>query len=467
MNIYSLLAKAAVQFENNIFICEQDSDKLNHVLSYGQFYNKVLERIQKLKAINLTSKDIVMICELDPVKVLITMFAAWHFRSQVLIINPMLKKETILHLFQQVSPAVFLYQGKSSFYKSRKQKESESEVAIIVFTSGTKHSPKGIEHGHTNLLENAKGIAQYITLHDQDRVLVLKSLHHISAITTQVILTLMSGASLYFYRELFNPAKILKFVNQERITYIDVVVTQMRYLLVASKKMEPNQSLRYICINGEHSYNNDLVKFKEQFPSSKIVYSYGLSEAGPRVTMMHDEEMLIKLGSVGRPIENVELKIDGSGIDARNGSVGEILVRSKGTMLGYWNNEELTKKTVVDGWLHTSDIGSLDDEGYLYIHGRKDDMIVRGGQNIFPQEIEDVLLSIEGVKECLVIGQDDTINGQSIIAFIVAETDYELKTTCVMQKLREIIPTYMIPNEIILKDQILTNQSGKKNRNSI
>jgi long-chain acyl-CoA synthetase len=460
MNLFSLLVDATKKYGELPFLYLQTSEK-RLVLTYAEFLNTVKKRATEFQRVGIDEMDTIMICAKDPLRILETIFSAWSLGAKVLIVSPLLKESMFSYLEEDLSPALIVFETEFKFYESCKREVNSDNTAIIVFTSGTTLRPKGIKHGHRNILENAKSVSQHIKLSETDKILVLKSLDHISPMSTQIILAILKGSSLYFYNNIFNPQKVMQLINNEEIAYIDVVATQMRYLTHTAKRLPINNSLKYICVNGEHSSNQDLLMFRQVYPKSNILYSYGLSEAGPRVTMLTDEMLVQKLGSVGKSILNVEIKIHKT---SQLDNSGEILVKSTGNMLGYWNNNTLTEKTLVNGWLHTSDLGRIDEDGYLYIYGRKDDMIVRGGRNIFPQEIEDVLYSLEDIKECLVVGEKDQNSGYSLLAYVVPHADKILNETIILKALRELIPSFMIPNEILIVDQVPVNISGKKAR---
>lgn len=458
MKLYRLLTQACERWPNHNFII----DAFDETISYQQFLNRVNNRVKWLKDNHVNQGEIIFISTKDPIITLEGFFAAWAVGMTVMIINPLIIQSDQDHLAMVAEPSVILTNGifSKGLLKNKICVSTEYTVpALITFTSGTTSKPRGVMLSQESILSNAYSISRFIHLDTNDRALVVKSLHHVSAITSQVILALLYGNSLYFPSQGFNPVYLLDFILSRKITYIDTVATMFKYIYINLQRSSTKRkhSLRVVSINGEHVSYEDLNDYKNKLTDVEILYGYGLSEAGPRVTFSSGN-CINKKNSVGKALDGVSIKID----QASSGEkTGEVLIKSPSVMIGYWKNSELTNEKLTNGWLRTGDIGYLDDEGYLYLCGRKDDMIIRGGQNVFPQEIEDVILSLKTIQQCVVIGVEEPIHGNRIKAYIILETDSDLSEGELFEYLRNKLPGYMIPQEIIFCDSIPIKPSGK------
>lgn len=202
--------------------------------------------------------------------------------------------------------------------------------------------------------------------------------------------------------------------------------------------------------------SQDIDKLVELLPNCNLIYSYGLTEASPRVTYIMGSDLLKKAGSSGRPIKNVKIEISNKGIDNN----GEIVVSGPNVMLGYYNDAEKTRKTIVDGKLYTGDYGYIDEDGYLYVQGRKDNMIISAGKNIYPEEIEQVLQTAEGVKEVLVRNISDDKGVEKFIAYIVTD-DIEPNMSSLFEVCKNRLENYKIPSKFVYVKELEKTPSGK------
>lgn len=470
MNIIKFLENAIDLYSKNMFI----KDEVYGKVTYKEFYDRVLLKAEQFLKKGFYYGGKVFVSETNPVLLLESVFAAWALQGYSFVINPLMAEKDQEELIERVKPVIVQKEG-NVFCRSAPiyecDEENVNEIAMVVFTSGTTNNSKGILLSHKSIISNAMAIAEYINLKHSDHTLITKSLHHISPFTGQVLLSIYAGSSISFASGAFNPKKIVKCLAENNVTYIDMVGTMLRFIINnMSKDIKGIKGLKFISVNGEHLSNEDLICVKRTFQYSKIFYSYGLSEAGPRVTCLQHEDLITKLGSVGKAIKDVEVKIhyeNEKGQESNAKRIGEVWIKGPGVMTGYWSNPELTNQKLKGGWLCSGDIGYLDKDNYLYIVGRMDNMIIRNGQNIYPEEIEDIIKSITGVKDCLVTGLNDSLHGEIILAIVKLDSTDQIRDSHVIFKylIQKQTPSYLIPQKIIICEEIPRNQNGKILRN--
>lgn len=340
----------------------------------------------------------------------------------------------------------------------------EDDVAIMLHTSGTTSNPKRVMLTHSNLVNNVESNIQSLKLTENDKVLISMPMYFGYCNTAQFLTHLYLGASMVILDGLFLPKLFFQTVQNENITNF-TGVPSMLLMLLEYRYIDKYDisSLRYICFGGGKMPVEQLQKLIQVFKSVGFVQTYGQTEASPRTTALLPEDALRKIGSVGRPIPNVKVKIIGElSSNSGNSEIGEIAIQGKNVMKGYYKQEEITKRTIVDNWLHTNDLGYFDDEGYLYLTGRKTNMIISGGINIYPEEIEEVLMNHPNIKEVCVISEEHSWLGEVPIAKIV------IKDSTVQDNYRAFcadkLADYKIPIRFDCIEQLNKTYNGKIKR---
>ncbi|MGC1207087.1 MAG: long-chain fatty acid--CoA ligase [Ornithinimicrobium sp.] len=339
----------------------------------------------------------------------------------------------------------------------------DSDTAVILYTSGTTGHPKGAELTHHNLDTNQRSTAEtLIHLDTNDVVMGCLPLFHVFGMTCGMNAAFANGSTLTLIPR-FDPAKALEVIERDKVTVFEGVPTMYGAMLAAAGRAEsqPDLSSLRTAISGGSSMPVEVLrKFEEAF-SCVILEGYGLSETSPVASFNHPDAER-KAGSIGTPIRGVEMKLlDPSGEDAAEGEIGEIAIRGENIMAGYWGNEEATAAAIVDGWFHSGDLARKDEDGYYVIVDRKKDMIIRGGLNIYPREIEEVLYEHEAVAEAAVVGVPHEELGEEVAAYVVLADGAEATEDEIREHVRSQVAAYKYPRHIHFIDALPKGATGK------
>jgi acyl-CoA synthetase (AMP-forming)/AMP-acid ligase II len=304
----------------------------------------------------------------------------------------------------------------------------EDDVMSIVFTAGTTGKPKGAMRTHRHLMSNAAASAIDLRVEYDERVLITFPMYHV-ACEDNIVRHSFLPNTIYTKREGgFSPGEVLDYISKERISRCQFVPTMIHSMLqVPNVDSYDLSSLRLILYAGSSMPVELLKRALAIFPCG-FAQLYGQTESGPFTTVLKPEDhvldgtekSLARLASSGRAALNYEIRVvDEHDNDVPTGEIGEIIGRSEAMMIGYWQMPEETQKKLANGWLHTGDLGRLDEEGYMYVVERKNDMIISGGVNVYPREVEEVLYRHPAVSEASVIGLPDEHWGEVVKAVIV------------------------------------------------
>lgn len=335
----------------------------------------------------------------------------------------------------------------------------DEDVAVILYTSGTTGKPKGAMLTHKNIYSNAMDTANYLKMTSEDRTIATLPMFHVFCLTVALNAPFIHGGTIVIVPK-FSPGEIFRLVREYQATVFAGVPTMYNFLYqFPDGSPEDLASLR-LCVSGGASLPLALLENFETKFNVVISEGYGLSEASP-VTCFNPLDRPRKPGSIGRSILNVDNKVVNElGEELPPGEIGELIVRGPNVMKGYYNMPENTAATIRDGWLHTGDLAKMDDEGYFYIVDRKKDMIIVGGYNVYPREIEEVLYNHPGVIEAAVVGIPDSDYGEAVACFIVAK-DKTLNEDAIRSYCGEHLAKYKLPKAIHFVDELPKNSSGK------
>ncbi len=337
--------------------------------------------------------------------------------------------------------------------------------ALILYTSGTTGAPKGVTLTHGNLLANATSVIRYLALSERDSVLSILAFYY--AYGASVLHThLLSGGCVVLAQNLLFPHLLMDTIARERITGFSGVPSTYALLLERVKLADYDlSSLRYLTQAGGAMGASLTRRLRSALPDARLFVMYGQTEATSRLTWLPPERLDEKLGSVGIPVDGVELRIlREDGAPAGRDEPGEVWVRGANVMRGYWQHPEASAAVLRDGWLRTGDLGHLDADGFLYLAGRRSDMIKTGAHRVHPNDIEDVILEMSGISEAAVVGIDDAVLGQVVKAYVVApglppRSENMIKAYC-----RERLASYKIPRDIEFVSALPRTASGKIRR---
>ena len=338
---------------------------------------------------------------------------------------------------------------------------AESDTAVILYTSGTTGQPKGAELTHGNILACGEIIGQVLELTDRDRLGMALPLFHVFGQVAMMSMALHHGASVSLLQR-FEPGAMLDLLIDHRLTLVAGVPTMWNALLHASENRSPEafSALRAAVSGGAALPMSVLTAFEERFGCT-ILEGYGLSETAGAATFtgLHRGR---KPGSVGIALPRLEVQVvDDAGDPVANGERGEVWIRGPVVMKSYWDRPEATSETLHDGWLRTGDIGTLDETGDLRIVDRKKDLIIRGGYNVYPREVEEILYQHPDVVEVAVIGIPDEHYGEEIAAVLTLRVEAEFDPVALREWATRHLSAYKIPRLYLRVDSLPKGPSGK------
>jgi long-chain acyl-CoA synthetase len=257
----------------------------------------------------------------------------------------------------------------------------------------------------------------------------------------------------------FDPAKALEIIERDHVTVLEGVPTMYHAMLNTPAKADTS-SLR-VCVTGGSAMPGEVMRAFEQAFDCIILEGYGLSETAPVASFNHPDRDR-KAGSIGTPIAGVEMKVvDDDGAEVAQGGVGEIVIRGHNVMKGYWNRPDATADVMRDGWFATGDMATVDEDGYFFIVDRKKDMIIRGGYNVYPREIEEVLYEHPAVSEAAVVGVPDDSLGEEIAAVVVLKTSADASADDIRAYVKERVAAYKYPRKIWFSEELPKGPTGK------
>ena len=336
-------------------------------------------------------------------------------------------------------------------------------LAQIIYTSGTTGRPKGVMLSHRNLSANSRSIVKYLSLNSRDSVLVVLPFHY-SYGNSLLITHLAVGARLVLAKDFVFWNRVLDLMEQQEVTGFAGVPSTFALILFRSNVAERRfPHLRYMTCAGGGLLPTHVETVREVFPDSQLFLMYGQTEATARLSSLMPEDIDRKFGSIGRGIDRVTLMVlDEDSRTIPPGEVGEIVARGPNIMLGYWNDPEGTRKVLRSEGLRTGDLARIDEDGYIFIVGRRSDMIKSGAYRISPHEIEDIILRRPDVAEVAVVGQPDDVWGEIPVAFVVAAG--EADSDAILAACRRALPRYKQPRCIHIVDSLPRTSSGKVRR---
>ena len=448
--------------------------------SNAELLDRVHAAASHLTELSIGPRDVVAIKLTNRVEFIVLLFAAWRIGATITPINPSLTAgEVARQLDDSGSRLIVVEPGAEAVDPAagvRVLDVSElrkvvpgskgvpyvdpSALALLIYTSGTTGIPKGVMLDHDNLDAMAHMGLDAFRLDETDRCLLILPLFHVNGIVVSVLMPLLAGASVVVASR-FHPDTFFDLVETERPTFFSGVPTIFGMLTTLPPNIRPDTSSLRFAICGAAPAPVELLERFESRYSVPIIEGYGLSEAtcGSTINPLDGRR---KPGTVGLPFPGQELRIlavDGS--DVPVGVDGEVAVAGPNVMRGYFGRPDETSKVLHDGWLRTGDVGHLDDDGYLTLVGRSKEMIIRGGENIYPKEIEDVLTGDPAVLEAAVIGVPDEMWGEVVVAYVQPEPGDTVDLDALHARCAAGLSGFKRPIAIHVLDALPRNAVGK------
>lgn len=339
---------------------------------------------------------------------------------------------------------------------------AEDDVAALLYTSGTTGRPKGAMQTHRNLVNNAMTATRLFQFVPDDRTLIVAPFYHATGVNSQLTAMLYAGGTS-IVRPAFKGDDFMEWIERERVT-IGIGVATMFWLMLHSPNFDRYDlsSLRYIIYGGSPAPVELLGQLSRTFPHIQLGNVWGLTECTSIATLLPSRETLRIPESVGLPAPVLQVRVvDAVGREVPDGESGELIVKGPSVVRGYWRRPEATASTFKDGWLYTGDIGRKDADGFLYVLDRKKDMIIRGGQNIYSIEVENVLYQHPAVLEAAVVGVPDEIFGEQVKAVLVPKPGMTFDGEEVRDFCKRAIADYKVPKYIEIVSTLPRNPGGK------
>ncbi|WP_371583271.1 class I adenylate-forming enzyme family protein [Streptomyces sp. NBC_01314] len=460
-------------------------------LTNTQLLNRVRTAARQLHALGIGPGDVVALKLTNRVEFVLLLFASWRLGATVTPVNPSMTdaevvrqlKDSGARLLVVEDGAAVVTDGTAVLAVAELDELDElaegtvtepdqapvpdpSALALLIYTSGTTGVPKGVMLDHANIDAMVEMGHQALDVGPTDRCLLILPLFHVNGIVVSVLMPLLVGASVVIAGR-FDPRTFFDLVERERPTFFSAVPTIYGMLAALPEDVRPDtSSLRFGVCGAAPASAELLTRFEARY-GVPLIEGYGLSEgtcgstinpvAGPR-----------RAGTVGLAFPGQEIRIvDADGIEVAPGIDGEVVVRGANVMRGYLGRPDETAEVVIGGWLHTGDIGHLDAEGYLTLVGRSKDMIIRGGENIYPREIEDVLAGDPSVLEAAVIGVPDETWGEVVVAYVQPRPGSTVDSEALKALCARSLTGYKRPTAFFVVKAIPKNAVGKIDKPSL
>jgi acyl-CoA synthetase (AMP-forming)/AMP-acid ligase II len=383
----------------------------------------------------------------------------------MILLTENIRKRLDLDAYQCVLPADI--ENIESLKSSESFQDTDPEkCAEIIFTSGSTGEPKGVMISHKNLIANTRSIVEYLQLNGNDRMLVVLPFYYcygLSLLHTH----LRVGGSIVFNNSFIFLGKVIQDLLQYKCTGFAGIPSHFQILLRKSDTFKKTHfpDLKYVTQAGGKLATIFMDEFREAHPDIRFIVMYGQTEATARLSWLPPELLDERRGSMGRGIPGVELiVVNDKGEKIKPGEIGEVIARGDNVMMGYFHDEEGTRKAIRKGWLHTGDLGTVDKDGYIYLTARSKEILKVRGKRVSPKEIEAVILAIPGIIDCTITGIEDEIEGEKLKASVVVRKDYkeslteeEIKHHC-----SEHLALFKIPQVWEIKDNLTITATGKK-----
>jgi len=452
-------------------------------LTNAEMLEAVRAVARRLRSVGIGPGDVVALKLSNRVELVLALFAAWRLGATITPVNPSLTEVEVTRQLEDSGARLLVVEDGASTTSGVPTIDvgdlhdtvpgsgptphvESSALALLIYTSGTTGVPKGVMLDHANLGAMAAMGREALEVGPDDRCLLILPLFHVNGIVVSILIPLLAGASVVI-AERFNPNTFFATIEAERPTFFSAVPTIYSMLAALPDDVQPDTSSVRFAVCGAAPASADLLaRFEARF-GFPLVEGYGLSE-GTCASTINPVSGIRKAGTVGLPFPGQDLRIvDPDGNEVPQGEPGEVVVRGPNVMRGYLGRPADTAAMIVDGWLHTGDIGKVDADGYLSLVGRSKEMIIRGGENIYPKEIEDVLASDPAVLEAAVIGVPDDTWGEVVVAFVQPRPGSTIDVEELKRRCAESLSGYKRPKTIHVLEALPKNAVGKLDKKSL
>jgi len=333
------------------------------------------------------------------------------------------------------------------------------DIAAIIYTSGTSAEPKGVMLSHRNLTANVAGCEQVLSLNDRYVVLGVLPTSHCFALTVTVLLPLFVGAVAVAVAR-FSPGAVLQLAERRRASVLPAVPGIFATLARARERSAHDLSALELCISGAEPLPRAVYDDFQQRFARRIMQGYGLTECSPVVCVNPPEDPQPE--TVGPPLPGLQVEVRGPEGPLPAGEAGEVVVRGESVMVGYYRDPQATREAIdEEGWLHTGDLGRFDERGHLVLCGRKKELIIVGGENVFPGEVEAVLCSHPAVSVAAVVGVKDPLHGEVPKAYVVLSPGMQVTAAELRQFCRAQLAPFKVPREVLIRESLPLTPTGK------
>jgi long-chain acyl-CoA synthetase len=444
-------------------------------LDNAAFLDRVTRAAAALQRHGVGAGDVVAVVLPNRAELVISLFATWRLGAAVTPVNPALTATEMQYQVDDAGSKVIVGDGLSLNGNVMEVSElaapagdtelppmptDPSALSLLIYTSGTTGKPKGVMLDQANLLAMCQSAGAALQITDADHSLLILPLFHANGIVAGTLTPLLAGGRITIAAR-FSPKTFFGLVEQARPTYFSAVPAIYAMLSALPEAESADTSSLRLVVCGAAPIPAELIARVEERFGVVLVEGYGLSE-GTCASTINPIDGVRKPGTVGLAMPGQEVEVmDEQGNILAQGERGEVVIRGPVVMRGYLNKPEETAKTIVDGWLHTGDVGIFDEDGYLKIVDRIKDMIIRGGENIYPKEIESALYTHEGILEAAVVGRPDDVLGEVVVAYVSLRPDATVTVDELHELCREQLAKYKLPVSIELLDELPKNPVGK------
>lgn len=492
MNLAQYLENTARRYPDKVAVRFEGQS-----LTYQELNNRCNQLANGLQDLGLTAADHCLVMMPNSIQVIIIYYALAKLGAVIVPVNFLFKRHELEHILADAKPKAFIgaepylaeiqsamqnafepafkialgARKNSEFLELNHVYSSQTDFALypvqgtdsltILYTSGTTGVPKGVMLTHSNHASEARILAKMRGKPDPEVVVIgVLPLYHIYGITSVINVSIYLGCTIELLPH-FDAEKVIEIAQSEKQTILFGVPTMYNRLIQAASQNPPQNSSLKFCVSGGSSLPVEFLHRFEKLFSTKIFEGYGLTEAP--VCVENPFGGVTKPGSIGLPIPEFSAKIIASdGNEVPPGENGELLIKGPGVMKGYMNRPDETSRTIRDGWLHTGDIARMDEDNYIYIVDRKKDLIIRGGYNVYPREIEEVMYQIPEILEVAVFGIPHTDFGEEVAAMVVLQEGSRIGPADIREFVKQRVAPYKYPRIIkIVPDALPKSGSGK------